>query len=210
MVQIHGKGRYKIIASQLIMVLGVSVGMGVVSVVVHHILVSISDGGGNSVCISQGGGISDGLNDLRDGISSDRGGHLVSISDGGGVGVGSLSIVVLLLNGYNLGLGVDDGSIRGGITLRPVAISVVENLGISFSLSLGLSLVESVVYLGSIRISVVVNHRRGGHRVSISDGGGHLVVSISDGLDGLWGFVDHGVVDIGSLMGVDHGHLSLV
>ena len=41
-------------------------------------------------------------------------------------------------------MGVDNGSVRGGITLRPVAISVVENLRISFSLSLGLSLVKTV------------------------------------------------------------------
>jgi len=81
-------------------------------------------------------------------------------------------------------LGVDNGSVRGGITLRPVAISVVENLRISFSLSLGLSLVESryLVSLGSIGISVMIRvsiSDRGGHRVGISDGGGYLV-SISN------------------------------
>merc|ERR1712004_952450 len=153
--------------------------MGVVSVVVHHILVSISDrgghsvgvsdGGGHSVGVSEGGGVGDGLDGLDHGGGVSHGGGLVSISHGG-------LLDLLDLNGFNLGFGVDDGSIRGGITLRPVAISVVENLGISFSLGLGLSLVESVVYLGSIRISVVVNDG-GGHRVGISDGGGHLVVS---------------------------------
>ena len=180
MVQIHGMGRYIIIATKsiLVLILGIPVGIGV-SVVVHHRLVSISHRGGHSVGVSEGGGVGDGLDGLDHGGGVGHGGGLegVSISHGG-------FLDLLVLNGFNLGLGVDNGSIRGGITLRVVAISVVENLRISFSLSLGLSLVESryLVSLGSIGISVMIRvsiSDRGGHRVGISDGGGYLV-SISN------------------------------
>ena len=86
---------------------------------------------------------------------------------------------------------------------------------------------EKSVELRSIRISVVVDHRLVSKRGGISDWGGHLVVSISDGGDSLLsishgsgigdgrsldlrGFVDHGVVvvDIRSL--VDMGNMGLV
>merc|ERR1711992_462015 len=92
MVQIHGKGRYKIIANRLI---GFSLNLSLeksvelrsirISVVVDHRLVSI-----------RGGGV------------SDRGGHLVvSISHGNGS---------LVDNGVD-GLGVSDGGLVDGVSI---------------------------------------------------------------------------------------------
>ena len=217
MVQIHGKGRYKIIATQSIMVLigGVSIGVSVL------------------VSISQGGGIGNGsLVLVDDGLDG------LGISDGGGVGHGgpvdgvSISHSGLFdLLDLNFGFGVDDGSNLvsishgGGVSLRIVSISVVENLGISLGLSLGLSLVKAVECRDICRS--IVDHRLVSKRGGISDWGGHLVVSISDGGDSLLsishgsgigdgrsldlrGFVDHGVVvvDIRSL--VDMGNMGLV
>ena len=68
MVQIHGKGRYIIIATKsiLVLILGIPVGIGV-SVVVHHRLVSISHRGGHSIGVSEGGGVGDGLDGLDHG-----------------------------------------------------------------------------------------------------------------------------------------------
>merc|ERR1712156_783794 len=166
MVQIHGKGRYKIIATQSIMVLigGVSIGVSVL------------------VSISQGGGIGNGsLVLVDDGLDG------LGISDGGGVGHGGLDGVSISHCGLfdlldlNFRFGVDDGSNLvsishgGGVSLRIVSISVVENLGISLGLSFSLSpdtlhvsLVKSVV-LSSIRISMVVDIRG-----RTSDGGGNV------------------------------------
>merc|ERR1712029_1036230 len=173
MVQIHGKGRYKIIATQSIMVLigGVSKGVSVL------------------VSISQGGGIGNGsLVLVDDGLDG------LGISDGGGVGHGGPVDGVIISHGglfhlldLNLGVGVDDGSnlvsIYGGVSLRIISISVVENLGIGLGLSLSLSLVKAVECRNICRS--IVDHRLvmsgisdggpvdgGGNLVSVSHGGG--------------------------------------
>ena len=99
---------------------------------------------------------------------------MVYVDDGDfGIGLGDLLEKVI-------GGGVDDGLltiivVEGGVSMRIVSISVVENLGISLGLSFSLSpdtlhvsLVKSVV-LSSIRISVVVDIRG-----RISDGGGNV------------------------------------
>ena len=228
MVQIHGKGRYKIIANRLI---GFSLNLSLEkSVELRSIRISVVD---HRLVSIRGGGV------------SDRGGHLVvSISHGNGrlvdngvdgLGVGhggpvdgvigdSISHGGLFdLLDLNLGFGVDDGSnlvsIYGGVSLRIISISVVENLGISLGLSLSLSLVKAVecrnicrsivdhrLVMGGISNGVVVVDI--GSLVGVSHGGG-----IGDGrsLD-LRGFVDHGVVvvDIGSLVGIDMGNMGLV
>merc|ERR1711987_8371 len=188
----------------MVLIGGVSIGVSV--------LVSISQGGGIVV-------VDDGLDGL-------------GISDGGGVGHGgpvdgvSISHSGLFdLLDLNFGFGVDDGSNLvsishgGGVSLRIVSISVVENLGISLGLSLSLSLVKAVecrnicrsivdhrLVMGGISNGVVVVDI--GSLVGVSHGGG-----IGDGrsLD-LRGFVDHGivVVDIGSLVGIDMGNMGLV
>ena len=211
MVQIHGKGRYKIIATQSIMVLigGVSKGVSV--------LVSISQGGGigNGSLVLVDDGL-DGLG-ISDGGGVGHGGHGIGISHGG-----MFNLPVLSRSLFD-DVGVDDGSNLlsishgSGVSLRIVSISVVENLGISLGLSLSLSLVKAVecrnicrsivdhrLVMGGISNGVVVVDI--GSLVGVSHGGG-----IGDGrsLD-LRGFVDHGVVvvDIRSL--VDMGNMGLV
>ena len=195
MVQIHGKGRYKIIATQSIMVLigGVSIGVSVL------------------VSISQGGGIGNGsLVLVDDGLDG------LGISDGGGVADGDFGIGLGDLLEKVIGGGVDDGLltiivVEGGVSMRIVSISVVENLGISLGLGLSFSLspdtlhaslVKSVV-LSSIRISVVVDIRG-----CISDGGGNVDPGVGNFRLG----VDHGVVvvDIRSMVGIDMGNMGLV
>merc|ERR1711953_978665 len=180
------KGRYKIIATQSIMVLigGVSIGVSVL------------------VSIRQGGGIGNGSL-----VLIDNGLDGLGVSDGGGVGHGGPVDGVSISHGglFNLpvlsrslfdDVGVDDGSNLlsishgGGVSLRIVSISVVENLGISLGLSLSLSLVESVV-LRSIRM--VVDHRLVMGGISDRGGVGHGGGNVDPGVGNFRLGVDHGV-----------------